>query len=156
MVVSAFSQQVRARLGQPTLVEEDARGRYQGWIFSEEGVVVQQVNGHISTALVEVSITLCERILSASKRRLLLMDDLAGVTSYDSAARMKSVDWGIVNQDRIEGVHLLLKSKLIAMAVSVANIALRDPMKPYSEREPFELRLLEALRRPQRTPHHIS
>ncbi len=151
MVVSAFSQQVRARLGQPTLVEEDARAWYQGWIFSEEGVVVQQVSGHISTGLVEVSITLCERALGATKRRLLLMDDLAEVTSYDSAARVKSVDWGRVNQDKLEGVHVLLKSKLIAMAVSVANIALRDPMTPYSEREPFELRLLEALRHPRRS-----
>jgi len=150
MVGSTFSQQVRARLGQPTLVDEDSRSAFAGWLFSEEGLVVQQVIGHVSTRLVDTSVKLCERARSTTKVPLILMDDLAEVTSYDSAARVKSVDWSKTNQDKIEEIHLLFHSKLIAMAVSVANIALRDPIQAYSAREPFEQRLLEALRRPRR------
>jgi hypothetical protein len=73
------------------------------------------------------------------------MDDLANVTSYDSAARVRSIEWSKLNQDKLASVHVLFHSKLIAMAVSVANLALRDPMHSYSAREPFEQQILEAL-----------
>jgi hypothetical protein len=145
MVGSTFSQQVRARLGPPTLVKEEARGVLSAWVFAEEAVVLQQVKGHVSTTLVEQSVQLCDRAVSEARAPLLLMDDLANVTSYDSAARVRSIEWSKLNQDKLASVHVLFHSKLIAMAVSVANLALRDPMHSYSAREPFEQQILEAL-----------
>ena len=65
------------------------------------------------------------------------------MSSYDLAAKRLLVEWTAKNRPRIQAVHVLTSSRFIAMAVSVAGLALELPMNTYTKRESFNRACVE-------------
>lgn len=74
--------------------------------------------------------------------------DLEAMTSYASEFRVQIAQWGGANKHRLGQLHVLFKSssRLVAMAVSVVNLALGGAFHFASSRRAFE----EALERAKR------
>jgi hypothetical protein len=65
-----------------------------------------------------------ERV-AAKPGALYAFHDWLDMTGYDSVCRTRLTEWSVRNLDAFAEVHIGIRSKLVAMAVQVANIALR-------------------------------
>ncbi|MEO8798346.1 MAG: hypothetical protein ABI551_10705 [Polyangiaceae bacterium] len=74
--------------------------------------------------------------------KIALFDDFEKATGYDSELRVKLTDWSRRNAKAMTSHHILTSSKLVAMGVAVANLALGATIKAHTSRRAFE----EALR----------
>lgn len=124
---------------------EDARGVIEVGVVAP-GIVFQEASGHASAELAQ---RLCGRLdeLVARHGRVEIFDDWYGVTGYDPAARQVVQAWTAANRSSIERIHVLLSSKLVAMAISVSNLVTDGATVGYGSRPEFERVLDEALAR---------
>lgn len=67
-----------------------------------------------------------------------LFDDLERVTGYDTAVRVRLTAWGREHRSHIVAHHILTRSKLVAMGVSVASLALGGAIEAHSRRDSFD------------------
>lgn len=67
-----------------------------------------------------------------------LFDDLEKMTGYHSAVRVGLTEWSRQNKARISAFHILTRSKITAMGVTVANVALGGHIRAHARRESFE------------------
>lgn len=77
---------------------------------------------------------------------LQLFVDAGELSNYDSALRIELTAAFDQQRERIQYLPVLLGSKIVAMGVTVANLALRGLVTPFSEREAFLSALNQALR----------
>ena len=90
------------------------------------------------------SLELVERIIAFGDELLLVVPgirifhDFRDVTGYRAEARRRLVDWGVQKRDRILETHVLFRSKVVAMGVSIATTLLRDQLSGYSKPLEFE------------------
>ena len=116
------------------------------------GVVFQRCKGH---ATVGFSETITQRldVLLSKGIRPVVFDDWEGLTSYDSGARIHLTAWTAENASKLRGIHMLFRSKLVAMGVTVANLTLKGGMATYASRPEFESVLAAALARARSGNH---
>ncbi len=67
-----------------------------------------------------------------------LFVDAAGMTGYDSEARLAMTEWVLANRPSIGAMHVLVLSKLGTMGAAVANLALGGLMRVYSNPTAFQ------------------
>ena len=79
-----------------------------------------------------------------------LFDDLELMTGYASAGRVGLTEWSRLNKAHISAFHILTRSKITAMGVTVANVALGGHIRAHSRRESFEHALDAELNRQER------
>ncbi len=115
-------------------------------------VVVSRMWGHLD-------VTLCECLLGFMQQRLLTTDrcfqlfhDWSAMETYDTPARLLLTNWLQTHRDRFEAIHILSGSRLVAMGVAVANLALDRFLTPYNieQRSRYEAALEQVLA--QKTP----
>src|SRR5690606_35425297 len=102
-----------------------------------DGVIVTEVRGTLSRAFVPGYLRSLERVLAA-RPGLLSFCDWYDMEGYDSDARMALTQWTYAHRSEFAAIHILLRSKLVAMGVSVANLALGGFMTVHSARAPFD------------------
>jgi hypothetical protein len=73
--------------------------------------------------------------------------DWLDMTGYDSASRIDLTSWVLKNRAKSR-LCIGLRSKLVAMGVSVANLALGNMIETFSSSAQLEAALAEALRKP--------
>lgn len=73
--------------------------------------------------------------------KLVLLVDWWDMTAYDTPFRVEQTNWGIAHRGKFD-LHILQRSKLVAMGVTVASLAL-PMMKTYTRRPDFD-RLVQA------------
>jgi len=78
-----------------------------------------------------------ERIRLASGK-LTVFHDWLDMTGYDSSCRKRITDWTVRHLSSYAEVHVALRSKLVAMGVQVANIALGGLVKTHKSRASLE------------------
>ncbi len=78
--------------------------------------------------------------------RSLLFTDWYDMTGYDSAARVELTRWMSWMRPRISEFHLLVRSKIVAMGVAVANLALGGWVNSTTNRRAWEEMLERAVR----------
>jgi hypothetical protein len=133
---------------QPARTFEHARGRVAIYV-APGGAVLTVADGHVvlesSRALTEV----CDG-LRARAAPLKIFHDWERVTSYDSDARVHLTRWTLSTpRGTIGEVHVLMRSRLVAMGVATAALALRlsgIAVHSYTARAEFERRRAPALR----------
>lgn len=64
--------------------------------------------------------------------------DWEAMTGYQSESRALLTDWGVRIRPQVEKVHILVRSRIVAMGVSVASLALRGMLVSYTQRAAFE------------------
>ena len=116
-------------------------------VFSEPapGVLVVRIVGHVTIEAANAAISLRRKALRATPA-IHLFDHAWDATGYDSEVRLTLTAWAKENADRIESHHLLLRSKILAMGVSVANIALRNRLTVHTSEESFATVLRDTCR----------
>jgi hypothetical protein len=108
-------------------------------LFVYEGVIGAEAVASIANAVDrEIALT--------GGRRPDQFLDLEAMTSYASDFRVQLAQWGGVNKHRLGQLHVLFNpsSRLVAMAVSVVNLALGGAFNFASSRRAFEEALARA------------
>jgi hypothetical protein len=73
--------------------------------------------------------------------------NLEQITGYDSEYRRAITRWGSRTEPSVEQVRFLLRSRIVAMGVTVSNLSARGIFKATAKRSEFEEALETAVRR---------
>lgn len=119
------------------------RGTLELWMASED-VVVERFEGHASIEFVDPILDFLEAVIARGIRPR-VFDDWELATSYDTAVRNRMTAWTLKHRKEIAQTHILVRSRLLAMGVTVANLAVGGSLRVYSSRDAFERALYEAL-----------
>jgi len=79
--------------------------------------------------------------------KIAVFDDLHDLVGYDSDVRIRLTEWSRANRSKIVAFHILTASRIVAMGVTVANIALGGSIRAHLKRMPFEAALREEIGR---------
>lgn len=101
------------------------------------GIFLTRISGHADLDCALHLMRAFDRIATITIGPLDVFHDWELVTGYDSVVRQELVRWTDENEKPGE-VHILVKSRLVAMGVSVANAALGGKLVVYSDRVKFE------------------
>lgn len=104
--------------------------------WTERGVIGISVQGHGDRGLVPMAVRRTDALLSAHGS-LALYYDFWHMPTYDSEMRSEWTAWASQHRPQVTGLHVLQRSKFVAMGVSVANLALGGLIRSYTERRPF-------------------
>jgi hypothetical protein len=107
------------------------------------GVVLQRFRGHALTPMADVIAERLERELTRSGS-IVVFDDWEEATGYESEVRIRLTAWTQSRLDRIPETHILVRSRLLAMGISVANLAVGNKLRAYTSRAEFEAALARA------------
>lgn len=99
-------------------------------------VVLTRVAGHASTPIVREYIDHLGKICAQGKVEI--FHDWYEMTGYDTDARKALTDWNLTHQTDVVEVHMLVKSKVVAMGISVASLVAGRDFAVYSDRRKFE------------------
>ncbi|HVU02131.1 MAG TPA: hypothetical protein VHE30_10275 [Polyangiaceae bacterium] len=125
------------------------RGTARMWTLSP-AVYVTQVEGHMD----ESHAALFERYGAAkiadSPGGLCVFHDWIEMTGYDSPCRKRMTEWSVARLGAYREVHIAVRSKLVAMGIQVANIALRGLMRAHRDRVGLEVELRRVIRNESR------
>lgn len=107
------------------------------------GVVLTTFSGH---GTMPVADALMEGFDGALARHgtIVIFDDWEAAQGYDSEVRLRLTDWTKKHFDSIRSTTVLVRSKILAMGLSVANLALRRPVTVTNDRKSFERALMLA------------
>ena len=76
--------------------------------------------------------------LTAGGKRIHMFGDLGRMNGYDSMLRIRCTDHFRAHLSAFESLHVHVESRLVTMAVSVANIALSGIITMHSSSLPFK------------------
>jgi hypothetical protein len=136
--------------GTPRFSFVTERGRYEHWIPAA-GVVLERVSGHADGEIARVLIERLAEVLEETSPMSLFFD-FEELESYDAAARSQLTGWTKAHQAELRMVHVLVRSRLVATGVSVANVALGGFMRSHTERPRFEAALKLELEQARAAP----
>ena len=95
------------------------------------------VDGRLTKAIAE-RIVEADNTVIREDGRLVAFHDWERAESYDTEARLLLTRWGASIARDVEVVHILFRSKLVAMGVSVAALVLGGMIHPHTTRASFE------------------
>jgi len=122
------------------------RGTARVWTLSPT-IYVTQTSGYLEEAHAAFLESYgARRIQAARGRKLRVFHDWIDMTGYDSQCRTRMTAWSLKHLREYAEVHIALRSKIVAMGVQVANIALRGIIQAHNDRTRVEVELRRALR----------
>ena len=105
-------------------------------------LVLVRITGHLDLEITPHLMRPIDRVMH-SGLRVVVFHDWGEVESYESKVRTQLTEWALKNRQQIEAVHVLQRSRMVAMAVSVANLALGGMLNSYMDRARFEKAFIE-------------
>jgi hypothetical protein len=135
-------RRILARAGAPKTYTAD-RGVLEIWNLAP-GVIMDRCAGR---ATAEFARGIAENIgaVIAAGHKVTVFADWELLEGYDTAARVELTEWTAKHRHEMDSVHVLLRSKIIAMGVAVGNLAAGGVTKTYVDREKWEATLLTAV-----------
>ncbi len=100
-------------------------------------VILISIKGHSSMELVPLFTGEIERRIQRGIR-VDWFGDYSGMTSYDSDARIALSDFTRTHKDGLNRVVILVQSRLVAMGVSVANLAVGGKIEAFADRRKWQ------------------
>lgn len=131
-------------LGPPHDVVETSKCKQELWLPRPHVIYVRQ-RGHLDEDVARAMARVCERAI-AGGRRLSGFVDALDVGGYTPEHRRVMTAWIQQALPHIDGMHVLTRSKLVAMGISVANLALGGSIRAHATRATFDAELAHALR----------
>lgn len=110
-------------------------------------ILITRIRGHASAAALRFYTHRAEQEMRHGK--LTVFHDWFDLTGYTPDARDELRHWGKLHNDDFVSVHYLVRSKVIAMLISVAALTLGRDLVATTERDAFLARLALSLA-PQR------
>jgi len=114
-------------------------------------LLVTRVRGRIDVPIVEAYVARADRAIVRGVRPH-VFHDWYDVDGYDAEARRRYREWGTTHKDEFASRVYLVRSKILAMALSAAAVAVGIDMKIHAKREPFLAALRPLLARPTMRP----
>jgi hypothetical protein len=121
------------------------RGSARLWVLAPT-VYVTSVTGHMEDVHADLFESYGLERIRKAPGKLVVFHDWFDMTGYESRCRTRLTSWSVKRIEHYEEVHLGVRSKLVAMGVQVANIALRGLITAHSDRAKLEVELRRALR----------
>lgn len=118
------------------ITQETSRGRLSLWTL-DHGFLVFQVVAHGDRAFVSPIIAGLRRSLRHGAAVQIFVD-VERMTSYDTELRTEVTAAMAPERKHIGCLHILVRSKIVAMGVSVANLTLGGIMTIHGEPGPFQ------------------
>jgi len=115
------------------------------------GVLYTRVMGHVDRPCVQILMGAFDRIASLTPDKIEVFHDWERVTGYEAEVRPEYTRWSKSHVDRLASVHVLIRSRILAMGITVANVALNGVITAHYERAEFEKLRAEAILRRRRT-----
>lgn len=117
-------------------VHQDERGQLRLEHF--EGAVFRaSLSGHFSPKLLPPYLRALERAVANGKA--VGFHDWGAMETYDAECRKVLTEWTIKHRTQIEGWHILVRSKLVAMGVATASLLIGGgTIVSYAQRSAFE------------------
>jgi len=138
----------RPGLPEAEKVIEHARGRVE--LTSRGDVLATVASGHIVVGDAR-ALTQFVEVVRRKHTSVRIFHDWEAVTGYDSEARVHLTRWTLsAPRKALAECHVLVRSRLVAMGVSTAALALHVvdvPLSSYSVRAEFEAKRAAALAR---------
>ncbi|MBK7827943.1 hypothetical protein [Nannocystis sp.] len=106
-------------------------------------LLVTRIRGHASAAALRFYTGHAEQEMRHG--RVAVFHDWYDLASYDAEARDELKRWGKRHNADFIGVHYLVRSKVIAMLISVAALTLGRDLVATTEREAFLAKLTAAI-----------
>ncbi len=110
------------------------------------GLVRTVVEGHVDAAAVRWYTARIDRLL-LDGRSVQTFHDWSRIDGFEPDVRGPYRAWAERRKDLLDPPHFLVRSKVVAMALSVTAMVLGHPLVVHSDRAAFEAALAEALRR---------
>ncbi len=133
-------------------------GKIRVWTLARN-LYVTQGEGHMQDDHAAFLEEYGEERLRRAGGKIYIFHDWMEMTGYDSKTRYKMTTWSAEHRASFEEVHLAVRSRIVAMGVQVANIALGGFMRAHTGIATLELELARVLRlvgadgpRPSRFP----
>lgn len=121
----------------PVKLDPLQTSRFEIWAnCPARGILHTRVSGHMDLSSVRHLMRCFDQVASECSP-VEAFHDWRGVTGYDSPAREAYAAWSLAHRPRVLRVNILLRSKLLAMAVSVARLKL-DYLDPFTDEAAFE------------------
>lgn len=105
------------------------------------GVLHYVVEGRLTIKLAEHIIEFADR---SSNQQLWFFHDWWKVDGYDTQARYLITRWSVKHRQRLQAGHILTRSKIVRMGVSVGNIAIGGIAQLHDTPASFRLALSQA------------
>jgi hypothetical protein len=106
--------------------------------WSRQGHVRVIVHGHGHVDYADAVVARWESVRRVNGR-VTLHIDFWEMPTYDSGLRVGMTGWATKNRDSVDGVHVVTRSKLVSMGVSVANLAMGGIFTTHVQRAEFDL-----------------
>jgi hypothetical protein len=120
-------------------------GELRGWVLAPS-VFVTQGKGHMTDEHCKFIETYGEERIRRHSGKLYVFHDWRELTGYDSMTRVRLTAWSVKHRHSYQEVHLAVRSRIIAMGVQVANVALGGIMRAHSGIATLEVELARVLR----------
>ncbi len=105
--------------------------------FVAPGVLWMRFVGFGDAAFVPTILAWRTRLLAQQPQGAILFDDMERTTGYAAEARSALTHWVRTNRKSLGGIHILTHNRLVAMGVSVANLALGGFLTAYTDPAAF-------------------
>jgi hypothetical protein len=119
------------------------------------GIVVYSVAGFADVELHRMVLPDLEEAITRNGR-IEFFADGGGLEGYDTQFRVEWTDWFKANRSNLVDVHVLVRSSIARMGLSVANLATGGMLRPYYSSGEFDAALRKRapawLRAPIRVP----
>jgi hypothetical protein len=116
------------------------------WWSPARAIICSRVEGHMGNPAPEILINAFIRVRDMNPGvRVKTFHDWQKVTGYDSDARQRYVELSKPLMGDAESIDALVQSRLLAMAIEVARIALGSALRGTADRAEYERRVQEAL-----------
>jgi hypothetical protein len=117
------------------VIHRGARGSFAAALVHNQ-VVLLSLHGHIDEELSDGVVAECDELVRQGGRFAFF--DTGTLAGY--ASRLRTGMTELVKRTGLE-VHVLVRSKLVAMGVSIANLALGGTVQSYNDTRAFDAQL---------------
>jgi hypothetical protein len=106
------------------------RGKARVW-QPAKGTLALKVTGYLQKDGAEAIVAAMQRVVTL-EAPVVTFNDWFEMNGYDSEARLLMTSWVLSSRSKFSAIHVLVHSKLVAMGVSVANLALGGLISTYT------------------------
>lgn len=99
------------------------RGSFVVWTVTPR-IYASRCIGYFEPAHVELFLPYSERVIAAAPGPVQVFHEWTEMTGYDSSCRQKLTGWTLEKRSSFARIHVSVRSKIVAMGVQVANVAL--------------------------------
>ena len=108
------------------------------WWAPKRGIYCTEAHGLAGMAMVRFLDAGWHKTFHASKTSLISFHDWSAITLYEREAREKYQEMSVPIMKHVVVVHILFRTRTLAMAVSVANLVLGGKLRPVADAAVFK------------------